>query len=190
MMMSSSPSHYNLTRCAKFSRSTGRNCNNNNLNNGDGNTPASAAAASASVQVVAAVVPSSRWPSQVAEDHNNTISSTDTTNNNTITPAADDTVFTVVYPYKKAMKQDRRVNTAIMTTTGIVIGGLCTGPFFPIGCIVGGTVAGITTNKLCKHREKRKQRRWEEKKILQTYNNNNMHSNKQNQVVSSGAEFC
>jgi len=93
-------------------------------------------------------------------------------------------VVPVLYPYKKEMKQDRRVNTAIGTTAGMAIGGLVSGPLFPIGMVLGASIGGSTTNKLCQFRQKRKQKRWEEKNFQKYINS------KQNQVVLTMNEFC
>jgi len=117
----------------------------------------------------------------------------DDNNDNDATTDNDDSVSTiesvcdvvpVLYPYKKEMTQDRRINTAIGTTAAMAIGGLVSGPFFPIGMVVGATVGAAGSSTLCHYRQQRKQKRWEDK------NYQNYINSKQNQVILTGNEFC
>ena len=72
-----------------------------------------------------------------------------------------------VHPHKKQMKEGRKVTTAAAATGGALVGAILTGPAFPVGALVGGTVSGYAANKLHKQGERRAQRKWEKQNFQQ-----------------------
>eukprot|EP00980_Cylindrotheca_fusiformis_P028592 scaffold22613_cov126-Cylindrotheca_fusiformis.AAC.12 len=67
-----------------------------------------------------------------------------------------------VHPNKQYMKSERQFTTAAAATGGALIGGIITGPVFPVGMVVGGAISGYSANKLHKQGERRAQRKWEQ----------------------------
>lgn len=64
-----------------------------------------------------------------------------------------------VLPEKKTLKKQRKRRMAAGTVGGMVVGGLVLGPG---GVFVGAAVGGVAANKICKTRERRAQRKYEQ----------------------------
>jgi hypothetical protein len=77
-----------------------------------------------------------------------------------------------VHPQKQTMKKQRKRKTAAGAVGGMLVGGLTLGP---VGVFVGGAVGAVATNKLCKIRERRAQRRFEQRSFQQAATNSNIH---------------
>mmetsp|Transcript_37092 Transcript_37092/g.41442 ORF Transcript_37092/g.41442 Transcript_37092/m.41442 type:complete len:158 (+) Transcript_37092:291-764(+) len=61
-----------------------------------------------------------------------------------------------VHPNKYTIKTERKVKNAASATTGAVIGGIITGPFWPIGATAGAAVGGYA-GKIISRSGERKQ---------------------------------
>jgi len=68
-----------------------------------------------------------------------------------------------VHPNKYTMKTERKVKTAASATTGAVIGGVITGPFWPIGAAAGAAVGGYAGKVISRSGERKQQCKWDEK---------------------------
>jgi hypothetical protein len=73
-----------------------------------------------------------------------------------------------VHPDKLKMKKNRKKKTAAAATSGAIIGGLCFGPAWPLGVVVGGAVGGVAGKQLAKVGERRAQRKYEQHSFQQT----------------------
>jgi hypothetical protein len=82
-----------------------------------------------------------------------------------------------VHPKKNKMKKQRKLKTAGGTVGGAVFGGLVLGP---LGLVMGGAAGGVAANKICKARERRAQR---------TYEQHNFQRAATQSVIHTGA-FC
>mmetsp|Transcript_22995 Transcript_22995/g.26614 ORF Transcript_22995/g.26614 Transcript_22995/m.26614 type:complete len:265 (+) Transcript_22995:76-870(+) len=68
-------------------------------------------------------------------------------------------------PDKESRSMGRQLGIGCSTTImaagcGVTVG-LLTGPFFPLGIVIGGAIGGTTSSLIMKQREKNKQRQWE-----------------------------
>jgi hypothetical protein len=73
-----------------------------------------------------------------------------------------------VHPDKFKMKTNRKKKTAVAATSGAIIGGVCFGPAWPLGVVVGGAFGGVVGKQLAKVGERRAQRKFEQNSFQQT----------------------
>jgi len=114
-------------------------------------TAAAAAAANHQQQLVVYSVPPSETAGQQPP-----VSNADHHQNNFKQP-------TELHPEKQAMKQDRKAKMAGAATTGAIIGGVLTGPAWPVGAVAGAAIATYAGKVTARAGERRQQRRWEQK---------------------------
>lgn len=70
-----------------------------------------------------------------------------------------------VHPAKYQMKTERKVKTAAAATTGAIVGGLITGPAWPIGAAAGAAVGGYACKVTARAGERKQQRQWERRNV-------------------------
>lgn len=68
-----------------------------------------------------------------------------------------------IHPEKYLMKKDRKLHSVAGGATGAFVGGLLTGPAFPVGVVIGAAAGGYASNKMHKMQERRRQRRHEQR---------------------------
>lgn len=68
-----------------------------------------------------------------------------------------------VHPEKQAMKNDRKAKMAGAATTGAIIGGVLTGPAWPVGAMAGAAIATYAGKVTARAGERRQQRKWEQR---------------------------
>ena len=76
-----------------------------------------------------------------------------------------------IHPEKYLMKKARKQNTFAGAASGAIVGGLLTGPAFPIGMAVGAAAGGYASNKMHKIQERRRQRRHEQRNFQKAAKN-------------------
>jgi hypothetical protein len=77
-----------------------------------------------------------------------------------------------VHPQKQVMKKQRKQKTAAGAVSGMVVGGLTLGP---VGVFVGAAAGAVATNKICKARERRAQRKYEQSNFQHGTAQSNIH---------------
>ncbi len=77
-----------------------------------------------------------------------------------------------IHPKKKSMKKQRKRKTAAGAIGGMVVGGLALGP---AGVFFGAAAGAVATNKICKARERRAQRKYEQENFQQAADQSNVH---------------
>jgi hypothetical protein len=77
-----------------------------------------------------------------------------------------------VHPKKKSMKKQRKQRTAAGAVGGMVVGGLTLGP---AGVFFGAAAGAVATNKICKARERRAQRKYEQRNFQQAAERSTVH---------------
>lgn len=77
-----------------------------------------------------------------------------------------------VHPQKQVMKKQRKQKTAAGAVSGMVVGGLTLGP---VGVFVGAAAGAVATNKICKARERRAQRKYEQSNFQHDAAQSNIH---------------
>lgn len=70
------------------------------------------------------------------------------------------------------MKKQRKRKTAAGAVGGMVVGGLALGP---AGVFLGAAAGAVATNKICKARERRAQRKYEQENFQQGAEQSNVH---------------
>lgn len=68
-----------------------------------------------------------------------------------------------IHPEKYLMKKERKLHSVAGATSGAFVGGLLTGPAFPVGVVLGAAAGGYASNKMHKMQERRRQRRHEQR---------------------------
>ena len=76
-----------------------------------------------------------------------------------------------VHPQKLNMKKQRKHKTSVAALGGMVVGGLTLGP---LGIFVGAASA-VATNKVCKARERKAQRQYEQNSVQHGAAQSNIH---------------
>lgn len=77
-----------------------------------------------------------------------------------------------VHPQKLNMKKQRKHKTTVAAVGGMVVGGLTLGP---LGIFVGAAASAVATNKVCKARERRAQRQYEQNSFQHGAAQSNVH---------------
>jgi len=70
-----------------------------------------------------------------------------------------------VHPHKQVMKQDRKAKIAGAATTGAIVGGVLTGPVWPVGMVAGAAIGSYASKVTARAGERRQQRKWERDKF-------------------------
>ena len=66
-----------------------------------------------------------------------------------------------IIPTRSTMKMERKLKTGVGAAAGVIVGGLLTGPLFPVGMVLGGAIGGVATKEISKAGERHKQRLFE-----------------------------
>eukprot|EP00537_Pseudo-nitzschia_pungens_P006463 CAMPEP_0172358870 /NCGR_PEP_ID=MMETSP1060-20121228/3147_1 /TAXON_ID=37318 /ORGANISM="Pseudo-nitzschia pungens, Strain cf. cingulata" /LENGTH=387 /DNA_ID=CAMNT_0013080285 /DNA_START=370 /DNA_END=1533 /DNA_ORIENTATION=+ len=70
-----------------------------------------------------------------------------------------------IHPQRFQMKRERKAKTAVSATTGAIVGGLLTGPAWPLGAAAGAAVGGYTGKVKARAGERKAQRDWEKRNV-------------------------
>jgi uncharacterized protein YcfJ len=76
-----------------------------------------------------------------------------------------------IHPEKYLMKKSRKQRTVAGAGAGAIVGGLLTGPAFPVGMAIGAAAGGYASNKMHKFNERNRQRRHEQRNFQKAAKN-------------------